>query len=192
MNADENIIKLDNKLKDGKGKRIRKTKASYEDNVKPYLDKIKNWRMLGATIEEIAESLNISESALYSFQKRYNEFKEALHAGTKELVIQVKASLLKQALGYRERDVRTIVKHDVIVQQEVFDKYFPPNERAAAMILRNYDKDYIEKGKDINMQNLTEELAKTGLIKITDDISEALRKANEENEDISSKPNEDN
>ena len=38
--------------------------------------------------------------------------------------------------------------------KKFFDKYFPPNERAAAMILRNYDKDYIEKGKDINMQSL--------------------------------------
>lgn len=173
-------------------KRNKSKRATYEDNVEPYLAQIKDWRKMGATDTEIADVLGIHVATLSSWKKKHVELNKALRAGTELMILEIKASLLKQALGYRERDVRTIVKHDVIVQQEVFDKYFPPNERAAAMILRNYDKDYIEKGKDINMQSLTEELAKTGLIKITDDISEALRKANEENEDISSKPNEDN
>ena len=172
-------------------KRNKSKRATYEDNVEPHLAQIKDWRKMGATDKEIADVLGIHCATLCKWKKQHTELNKALRSGTELMLLEVKASLLKQALGYRERDVRTVIKQGVVVQQEIFEKYIPPNERAVAMILRNYDKDYIEKGKDVNMQSLTEELAKTGLIKITDDISEALRKASEESEDINSKSNED-
>ena len=136
--------------------------------------------MLGATNKEIAEALGIGASTLSGYKKSHPELMKALRSGTRKLVIEIKASLLKQALGYREKDIRVIKKGDTIVSTEIYERFYPPNERACAMLLRNYDTEFIEKGIDLNMQSIADEISKTGLVKITDDISEALRRADEE------------
>ena len=51
-------------------------KSKYEDNVKPYLKEVKEWRKIGVTEEKIAERLGISVASLNEYKKKYPEFSE--------------------------------------------------------------------------------------------------------------------
>lgn len=157
-------------------------RVSYESNVKPYLDMIRTWAKLGATNKEIARALGIGASTFNDYKKKHPELIEALRAGAREVVLEVKASLLRQALGYKERETRVIKRGEKIVSTEVYERYYPPNERACAMILRNYDDKFIEKGLDVNIQNMNEELSKIGNIVIEDDIKASLERETKDEE----------
>ncbi len=157
-------------------------KSSYENNVKPYLSNIKNWVKLGATNKEIADVLGVNVSTLHRWKNEHSDLNEALRTGARQLVLEIKASLLKQALGYKETESKIIRKNGVIVHQEVVEHYYPPNERACAMLLRNYDDKFIEKGLDLNMKNLNDELNKIGSIEFVDDIKQKLEEQGAKNE----------
>ena len=122
-------------------------------------------------MKEIADVLGINVSTLRKWKKDYVALNDALRAGARELAFEIKASLLKQALGYKEKEIKIIKKGDDIVNTEIVERYYPPNAQACAMLLRNYDRDYIEKGKDVNVSELSDMLNEENVTKIIDDIS---------------------
>ena len=127
-------------------------------------------------MKEIADVLGINVSTLRKWKKDYVALNDALRAGARELVFEIKASLLKQALGYKEKEIKIIKKGDEIINTVIVERYYPPNDRACAMLLRNYDRDYIEKGKDVNVSELSDMLNEDNVTKIIDDISTSLEK----------------
>lgn len=62
--------------------------------------KLEGWARDGLTDEQIAAKMNISESTLYEWKKKYSEISESLKRGKEVVDIQVENALLKRALGY--------------------------------------------------------------------------------------------
>ena len=125
--------------------------SKYEKEIKPHIEEIKQAVEAGATIAEIAEAFNISESSIYKYRNQYKEFSEIFARAREKIVFQIKAALLKKALGYEYTEERKTGRVDKdgekIVNVEQITKHSPPSETAAAMLLRNYDKNWIDKDK---------------------------------------------
>ena len=125
--------------------------SKYEKEVKPHLEEIKQAVEAGATVAEIADAFGISESSIYKYKNEYKEFNEIFTRARTKIVFQIKAALLKKALGYEYTEERKTGREDKdgekIVNIEQIKKHMPPSETAAAMLLRNYDKTWIDKDK---------------------------------------------
>lgn len=124
-------------------------KSKYDEYVAPFLDDVQKWAAAGATIKEIADALGVAESTLYEYQKNNVEFSEALRRGRQKVVIDIKAALLKKALGFYYEETRNSMREDEkngkAFATETTKRYCPPSETAAAMLLRNYDKEWQDK-----------------------------------------------
>lgn len=120
--------------------------TKYDREIEPHIDDIRKAVESGATDAEIAKAFGIAESTLYKYKKEKPEFSEAFARGREKVCIEIKAALLKKALGFNYQEEKSVAKHDkdgeAVVMVETYTKYQPPSETAAAMLLRNYDKDW--------------------------------------------------
>lgn len=118
----------------------------YEKNVKPHLQKIREWSAAGATMKEIAKALNIGESTLHSYKEKYPELLDAFACGRQEVICNIKAALLKKATGFYYTETRQSIRNDEkngeTVFTETYKRYCVPSETAAAMMLRNIDDEW--------------------------------------------------
>lgn len=124
-------------------------KSKYDTEIKPHLKEIENAVKNGATCSEIANALNIAESTLYKYKAEKAEFSAAFARGRASIVIEIRAALLKKALGFEYEEEKRVGRKDAkgenIVLVEKYKKYQPPSETAAAMLLRNYDENWLDK-----------------------------------------------
>ena len=120
--------------------------TKYEKEIKPFIDDIRKAVEAGATDKEIAKAFGVAESTLYKYKKEKPEFSAAFARGREKVVIEIKAALLKKALGYEYTEEKSVSKYDkdgaAVVMVETYKKHQPASETAAAMLLRNYDPDY--------------------------------------------------
>lgn len=120
--------------------------SKYDTEVKPFLKEIQQAVEAGATNEEIAEAFGISLTSIYKYKKEKKEFADAFTRGREKVVIQIKAALLKKALGFEYEEEKKVGRKDKdgeqIILIEKYKRYSVPSETAAAMLLRNYDSDW--------------------------------------------------
>lgn len=121
--------------------------SKYETHVKPYISDIKKWTAAGATDKEIADALGVALSTLSTYKAQYLELSEAFARGRVNVVLNIKAALLKKALGFNYEEKKQYIKQDVETGDktqytEITTRYCVPSETAAAMLLRNYDSDW--------------------------------------------------
>ena len=118
--------------------------SKYDTEIKPHLDDIRKAVEAGATVEEIAEAFGIAGSTIYKYKKEKKELKEAFARGRVKVCIEIKAALLKKALGYDYEEEKRVGRKDKngeqIVLIEKYKRHCQPSETAAAMLLRNYDE----------------------------------------------------
>lgn len=123
--------------------------SKYDTEIKPYLADIKKAVEAGATVEEIAKAFGIASSTIYKYKAEKKEFSDAFARGRGKIVIEIKAALLKKALGYEYEEEKRVGKKDKdgenIILVEKYKKHIPPSETAAAMLLRNYDAEWLDK-----------------------------------------------
>lgn len=123
--------------------------SKYDTDIKPYLSDIKKAVEAGATVDEIAKAFHISVSTLYKYKAEKKELSDAFARGREKIVIEIKAALLKKALGYEYEEEKRVGKKDKdgenIILVEKYKKHIPPSETAAAMLLRNYDAEWLDK-----------------------------------------------
>lgn len=120
--------------------------SRYEREVKPHLDDIRKAVEAGATDKEIALAFGLSLSTIYEYKKKYSDFSQAFARGREKVVIDIKAALLKKALGFEYEEAKTVGRKDKdgenVILIEKYKRYSTPSETAAAMLLRNYDEDW--------------------------------------------------
>ena len=100
-------------------------KSKYEQNVRPYLEKIESWISKGATQEEIAKKLHIAESTLALYLKKgregqepYSELSALFVRACEEPDDQVEASLYRSACGYTVDLQKTFKVRKVVYDPE--------------------------------------------------------------------------
>jgi hypothetical protein len=123
----------------------------YETQVKPHIDEIRKAVETGATVEEIAKGLKISVSTLHKYKAEKKELSDAFARGREKIVIEIKAALLKKALGFNYEEEKKVGRKDKngenVVVVEKYTRYCVPSETAAAMLLRNYDENWRDNDK---------------------------------------------
>lgn len=124
----------------------RGRKSIYETMIEPHLEEIKKAVSAGATIPEIAKSLGVAESTLNKYKAEKKELSDAFARGREKVVIEIKAALLKKALGFSYEEEKRVGRRDKsgenVILVEKYSRYCPPSETAAGMLLRNYDKNW--------------------------------------------------
>lgn len=130
-------------------KMARPTK--YDEQVKPHIEEIRKAVAAGATNEEIAKGLGIAVSTLLKYKAEKKELSEAFARGREQIIIEIKAALLKKALGFYYEEEKRVGKTDkdgeAVVSVETYKRYCQPSETAAAMLLRNYDETWRDHDK---------------------------------------------
>ena len=120
--------------------------SRYETEIKPHIEEIKNAVSSGATVEEIASAFNIAVSTLHKYKAEKKELKDAFARGREKVVIEIKAALLKKALGFEYEEEKRVGRKDKngenIILVEKYKRYSTPSETAANMLLRNYDENW--------------------------------------------------
>lgn len=122
--------------------------GKYEDLVENRLDEVKEWASAGATNLDIANRLNISEKTFYSYCTQHSIFRLTILEGRKSVVSEIRAAMFKRAMGFNYTETKRTTKQqgdEKIVTVEETEKYQAPSETAASMLLRLYDKDYIDR-----------------------------------------------
>ena len=124
-------------------------KSIYDTVIAPHIEEIRKAVEQGATVKEIATALGIAESTLNKYKAEKKELKAAFARGRASIIIEVRGALLKKALGFEYKEEKKVARKDTegenVVTIEEFKRYSPPSETAAAMILRNYDENWIDK-----------------------------------------------
>ena len=124
-------------------------KSIYDTDIKPHLQTIEDAVKKGATVAEIAAALGVAESTLYKYKNEKTELAKAFTCGRAHIVIEIRAALLKKALGYEYEEEKRVGRKDGngenIVVVEKYKKHQPPSETAGAMLLRNYDENWLDK-----------------------------------------------
>lgn len=144
-------------MADEKGKAGRKGK--YDTHVKPYFDKIETLLNNGATEKQIAETLGVSYPAWNKYKSEYAELKELCDKPRTKLVLSLRGSLVKKAMGFSKRVKRAMKLKEVIYENgkrlreteriEYYDDevYFPPETTAIFGALNLYDEEYVKDKK---------------------------------------------
>lgn len=117
-------------------------KSKYETNVRPYLDKIKDWyREL--TEGQIAKKLGVSQATFETYRKKYPELEKAMQDGCEALVDDLKATLKKKAKGFYYEETKVVTKvsdkNGTETTTETNCKYAQPDTGAIHLLLKNYD-----------------------------------------------------
>ena len=125
--------------------------SRYEQEVKPHIEEIRKAVAAGATVEEIAAAFNIAVSTLHKYKAEKKELKDAFARGRARVVFDIKAALLKKALGFEYEEEKRVGRKDKdgenIILIEKYKRYSVPSETAAAMLLRNYDEHWRDNDK---------------------------------------------
>lgn len=120
--------------------------SKYKEFVEPYLEDIRKWVAAGATMEEVADALGLNVKTISEHCKKYPDLKSAFTRGRVAVCCNIKAALLKKALGFEYEEKRQSITKGKDgkkkVYTEIYTRYCPPSETAAAMMLRNIDPTY--------------------------------------------------
>lgn len=128
--------------------------SKFETEIKPHIEEIRRAVEAGATVEEIAKAFGIAVSTLHKYKAEKKELSDAFARGREKVIIEIKAALLKKALGFEYEEEKRVGKKDAkgenIILVEKYKRYCVPSETAAAMLLRNYDKEWLDKDMTSN------------------------------------------
>ena len=124
-------------------------KSIYDTEIKPHIAEIEKAVKDGATVTEIANALGIAESTLYKYKSEKAELSAAFAHGRAKIIIDIRGALLKKALGYEYQEEKQYIRKDEsgenVTYTEITTKHQPPSETACAMLLRNYDENWLDK-----------------------------------------------
>jgi hypothetical protein len=119
--------------------------GKYETHVKPYLDKIKEWKRNGATDIQICEQLDISQDTFYGYINKYPEFAEIIKNSKKEFVNELKGNLAELARKHTLTTKKTYIKNDEnnknVQTVEITEKEVDADPAAIQILLKNLDKE---------------------------------------------------
>lgn len=121
-------------------------RSKYESHVEPNLDKIREWRKVGATVENICEVLGIGVSTWFDYEKRYPEFAEAIKKGTAEFCLDLRGELAKLCKKHTLETKKQYIKHDMETGNktqytEITTKEVDADIAAINLLLKNLDRD---------------------------------------------------
>lgn len=99
--------------------------------------KIEGWARDGLTDKQVAHNMNIAESTLHEWKKKYSVLSESLKRGKEVVDRQVENALLKRALGYEFKETTQELTEDGMRVTKVITKKQAPDTTAQIFWLKN-------------------------------------------------------
>ncbi|WP_142433186.1 transposase [Enterococcus mundtii] len=99
--------------------------------------KIEGWARDGLTDKQLAHNMNIAESTLHEWKKKYSVLSESLKRGKEVVDRQVENALLKRALGYEFKETTRELTEDGMRVTKVITKQQAPDTTAQIFWLKN-------------------------------------------------------
>ncbi|WP_142962899.1 MULTISPECIES: transposase [Bacteria] len=99
--------------------------------------KIEGWARDGLTDKQVAYNMNIAESTLHEWKKKYSVLSESLKRGKEVVDRQVENALLKRALGYEFKETTQELTEDGMRVTKVITKQQAPDTTAQIFWLKN-------------------------------------------------------
>lgn len=120
-------------------------RGKYESHVRPNLDKIREWRKVGATVEKICDVLGISVATWFEYKKRYPEFAETIKKGQDEFCFDLRGELAKLCKKHTLETKKQYIKHDIETGHktqytEITTKEVDADIAAINLLLKNLDR----------------------------------------------------
>lgn len=120
-------------------------RGKYESHVRPNLDKIREWRKVGATVEKICDVLGISVATWFEYEKRYPEFAETIKKGQDEFCFDLRGELAKLCKKHTLETKKQYIKHDIETGHktqytEITTKEVDADIAAINLLLKNLDR----------------------------------------------------
>lgn len=131
------------------------------------------WARDGLIDEQIAENIGINPATLYEWKKRYPKISEALKKGKKVVDIQVENALLKRAIGYSYKEIKTEETADGDRVTTTI-KEVVPDTTAQIFWLKNRrperwrDKQNIEHSGNVDVRKVYEDMTEEELMKLAE------------------------
>lgn len=126
--------------------------------------KIEGWARDGLTDKQVAHNMNIAESTLHEWKKKYSVLSESLKRGKEVVDRQVENALLKRALGYEFKETTQELTEDGMRVTKVITKQQTPDTTAQIFWLKNRkpdewrDKKETEISGSLNVASTAEEI----------------------------------
>lgn len=140
-------------------------KSVYDTNIKPYLGKIKEWRKVGATVENMCDCLGISKATFFKYLKDQKEFADAYKKGTFEFCMDLRGELARIAFKHTLETKKVYKKKDEetgkdTTYQEIITKEVDGDIAAINLLLKNLDKEWANDPKMLDLKEREFELRK--------------------------------
>lgn len=124
----------------------RGRKCKYDEHVKPYLEKIREWKKVGATDQKICEVLGISKTAYYEYLDKFPELKDARKKGVVEFCFDLRSELAKLATKHTLETKKQYIKQDQETGNktqytEITTREVDADPAAINLLLKNLDRE---------------------------------------------------
>ena len=123
------------------------------------------WARNGLSYEQIAYNMNIAQSTLFEYMKKFTEISEALTRAREVADAHIENALYKSAHGFTQKEKKVIYEKGVPHVVEV-ETYYPPNHNSLKLWLTNRRKENWRNSPDTTndetLKKLDEVLGKIG------------------------------
>lgn len=140
-------------------------KSKYDEYVKPYLDKISEWKKVGATDDQICQNLGVAKSTFYEYIKIYSELADAIKKGKTELVMDLRGELARIAFKHTLEVKKQYIKNDTETGHktqytEITTREVDGDIAAINLLLKNLDNDWSNDPANLALRKQELELRK--------------------------------
>ena len=145
------------------GKRGRK--SMYDTHIAPRLNDIREWRKVGATVKNMCDALEVSETTFFKYLKERAEFAEAYKKGTFELVMDLRGELARLAFKHTLETKKQFIKADEktgskVQYTEITTREVDGDIAAINLLLKNLDNEWANDPQNLKLRQQELELRK--------------------------------
>lgn len=140
-------------------------KSKYDEQVLPYLDQIREWKKVGATVEKMCDVLGISTTTWNEYLKKYPAFADANKKGKTEFCLDLRGELAKLAKKHTLETKKQYIKQDMETGHktqytEITTKEVDADIAAINLLLKNLDNDWSNDPQNLALRKQELELRK--------------------------------
>lgn len=146
-------------------------KEKYDTHIQPHFEKIRKWLDGGASEEQVALALGISYASWNNYKKRYQEFDDLCRAPRTPVVLDLRSTLVRKALGFEYEEKEQYIKQEVdpitkkpignpVMHTKIVTKQALPDTTALFGALNIYDDEYVKDRKQYDLKKQELELRK--------------------------------
>lgn len=145
------------------GKRGRK--SIYDTHIKPRLEDIREWRKVGATVENMCAALEVSKTTFFKYLAEREEFANAYKKGTFELVMDLRGELARVAFKHTLETKKQYIKQDAETGHktqytEITTREVDGDIAAINLLLKNLDESWANDPQNLKLRQQELELRK--------------------------------